>query len=85
MKIAAAALMAMVFSTAGAETTPRTGNKAQEAPPRPDDVICTYQSEAGSHLKKRVCATRAARERKAQADQDRVKRVQQQNGGAAAQ
>lgn len=85
MKIVAAVLMAIVFSAAGAEAAPRPEDKAQEAPPRPDDVICTYQSEAGSHLKKRVCATRAARERKAQADQDMVKRVQQQNGGAAAQ
>jgi len=41
-----------------------------------NDLICTYESTIGSHLKRRVCQTRGERERQAAADQESLRRAQ---------
>jgi len=50
---------------------------------RPDDLICTYEKTTGSHLKKRVCATRSDREQRARADQDAMGNIKRGGGGSA--
>lgn len=44
-----------------------------------NDLICTYESTIGSHLKRRVCQTRGERERQAAADQESMRRAQGDN------
>lgn len=41
-----------------------------------DDLICTYESTIGSHIKRRICKTRGERERQAAADQEAMRRAQ---------
>jgi hypothetical protein len=60
----------MVFSLAAAPK-PEPPKPGEE---RPDDVICTFETPMGSHIKRKVCATRQAREEKTKADQDLLRR-----------
>lgn len=62
--------------------TIQTGDEAA-AKAAPDDVICTYDQVVGSHLKKRRCATRAARDAQAEADQQALKNAQRRGKGYA--
>lgn len=47
----------------------------------PDDVICTYERSVGSHIKRRVCATRAQRDEQARADQEAMGNTQRRGKG----
>ncbi len=61
----------MAFSLLAAQSKPQPPQPGEE---RPDDVICTFETPMGSHIKKKVCATRQAREDRTRADQELMKR-----------
>ncbi len=61
----------MAFSLLAAQSKPEPPKPGEE---RPDDVICTFEMPMGSHIKRKVCATRQAREEKTKADQDLLRR-----------
>ncbi len=61
----------MAFSLLAAPSKPEPPKPGEE---RPDDVICTFEMPMGSHIKRKVCATRQAREEKTKADQDLLRR-----------
>jgi hypothetical protein len=55
----------------------RHGSQTQaEQAARPDDLICTYETLLGSHVKRRICVTRSEKEAQARADQDAMGRMQ---------
>lgn len=64
----------MSTSVYAAEPKPQPPKPGEE---RADDVICTVESVLGSHLKRRVCTTRQAREERAKADQKALQGLQQ--------
>jgi len=74
LTLACASLLFSIAFNAGAEDLP--GQKYDsiveaEAAAKPDDIICKQEKVTGSHLKKRVCATksqRAAARKSAQED-----------------
>jgi hypothetical protein len=43
--------------------------------PRSAEMVCRYEQSTGSHIKKRSCATRAAREEQAKRDQKEMERL----------
>lgn len=63
----AGGLSASVFASSSSPQPPKAGEE------RPDDVICTFEKPMGSHIKRKVCATRQAREEKTKADQELMK------------
>lgn len=50
---------------------------------RPDDVICTTETPMGSHIKRRVCATREARDEAQKANQEAMERARRTGRGQA--
>lgn len=80
--LASALAASPAFSAEAPAGKPRvqTGEEAA-AKAAPDDVICTYEQPIGSHLKKRVCSSRAARDAQAEADQKAMKNAQRRGKG----
>lgn len=76
--LTAALLAAAVSSTAHAEIKKGAQAAAEAAP---DDVICTYEKSVGSHIKRRVCATRAQRDEQAEADKRALAGAQRRGKG----
>lgn len=54
---------------------------AAKAAPHPDDVVCTYELRTGSHLKRKICNTRANREREAKDSREALENMRR-GGGA---
>lgn len=83
-KLVAGALLAVVASAQAVEVPVQKGAEAA-ADAAPDDVICTYESSTGSHLKHRVCATRRQREESAAADREAMSKLRESKvaGGTA--
>ena len=42
-----------------------------------DRPVCTYESSTGSHIRKRVCTTRAQREERAAQDREAAQRLKE--------
>lgn len=78
-KTLTAAMLAAVLTTAAHAEVKKGPQAAAEA--APDDVICTYEKSVGSHIKRRVCATRADRDAQAQADQEAMSKTQRRGKG----
>jgi hypothetical protein len=79
-QLSAALLVACVATAAGAVEVPVKKGAKAAAEARADDLVCTYERATGSHLKKRVCATRAQREARAAADQDIMRGAKLKDG-----
>ena len=62
--VSAAALLAFVAGAAPA--------LAAESP---NDLICTYDQDTGSHIKKRICTTRAVRDAQQKQGRDTLNRA----------
>ena len=77
--IHAALLFCAVSAAAHAEAA--GSNKSSSG--SSNEMICRYEQETGSHIKKRSCATRAAREQQARRDQDNLNRIQQRPTGSS--
>lgn len=73
----ACSLPAAAFAAPAQPQPPKPGEE------RPDDVICETVTPIGSHIKRRVCATRQAREEKTKADQELMKRQTTRGSGKA--
>ncbi|HUS25048.1 MAG TPA: hypothetical protein VM369_08870 [Candidatus Binatia bacterium] len=81
MKLSQALALAALMGTAcavQAETAKPANSGA-----RPDDVVCTYEKTTGSHLGRRVCATRAAREQRAKENQEAMTALRRGNNGGS--
>ena len=70
----AAMPLACVLMAAQAAEVKSGAKAAAEA--APDDVICTYETPVGSHVKKRICVTKAERDRRTEQDRDTMRNVQ---------
>lgn len=73
----AGGMSASVFAAPAKPEPPKAGEE------RGDDVICTFETTMGSHIKRKVCATRQAREDKTQGDQELMRRQQTRGSGKA--
>jgi invasion protein IalB len=89
-RLIAAAVLAASFSSFAATPAqaPAPQAKTAPAPAKPaapparaaasdggDEVVCTVERTLGSHLPKRTCTTRAAREEQAKADQQAMRNM----------
>lgn len=66
------------FSLSAAPAKPEPPKPGEE---RPDDVICTFEMPMGSHIKRKVCATRQARDDRTKADQETLRRQSSRGTG----
>jgi hypothetical protein len=79
-----AVLFAGVMATAAQATEVKVQKGAEAAAKAaPDDIICTYETTVGSHMKRRVCASRQDREQRAAAEQDRMNQMRRNSSGKA--
>lgn len=67
-----AALAALAAPAPAADAKKPTARKKEA---RGDDVICTYEQPVGTHIKRRVCATRDQRAERARLDQEASRRM----------
>lgn len=66
--ISAALLLCATAAPAAIAETASSGGSS-------NDMVCHYEQETGSHIKKRSCATRAEREDQAKRDQKEMQRL----------
>ena len=70
-----AALLGAVVSTAGAAAATEPSPSADKK----DEMVCTTETPLGSHLPKRTCMTRAAREERQNKDREKMQRMHSTN------
>ena len=75
--VQATLLFCAVSAAAHAEAASSNSSKSDS----PNQLMCRYEQETGSHIKKRTCATRAVREEQARRDQENLNRLQQRPNG----
>jgi hypothetical protein len=75
LKRLTAGLLAGMVALAAQAGDAKTGLEAA-ANAAPDDVICTHETPMGSHIKRRVCATRAQRDEQTKLDQEALRSAQ---------
>jgi hypothetical protein len=71
-KVLTGALLALAVTATAQAGEAKKAAKTAAA----DEVVCTYERSVGSHLGRRVCATRAQREEKSRANQDAMAHLQ---------
>ncbi|MGQ0432104.1 MAG: hypothetical protein ACT452_06835 [Microthrixaceae bacterium] len=74
-----AVVAAMAYVGPGLAEQPK-----QTSPSSDRDAVCSTGASTGSHIKKRVCTTRAERERRAREDQEAMNRVKRGPSGNTA-
>ena len=70
----ASGMSANVFDAPAKPEPPKAGEE------RSDDVICETVTPIGSHIKRRVCATRQARDDQRKANEEDLQRVKRGSG-----
>jgi hypothetical protein len=79
-KMSALLLAAGVMASAQAAEQ-KSGAAAEQ---KPDDIVCTYEKKTGSHLKQRICTTRAERDEIARQDQEALRKFKSGSGARGA-
>lgn len=69
--------LSIAFLLAGVAVSAHAAGNAKKpkAEPRGDDVVCTYEQPVGTHIKRRICATRADRAERTRKDQEAMQRM----------
>ncbi len=73
----ASGLACSPLALTAAESKPQPPAQGEE---RPDDVICETVTPIGSHIKRRVCATRQARDEARKANEEDLNRIKRGSG-----
>jgi hypothetical protein len=68
--------MALACAVLSATAAAAEKDDSKAAKPASSELVCTYETPVGSHVKKRTCVTRAQRDQRAEQDRGRMRDVQ---------